>query len=136
MDRGFDGVCITRIEPNKLRQRYLLPRDTELFWLTQDRKEDHDIKPAPEYLMVHIKNFIDSHKNEPGVLLLDGLEYLITFQGDQFESYLKVMRRISDLISQSKVILLIPYDPEAIPAERIAIFRRSGIEVITRDMLT
>jgi hypothetical protein len=135
MDRGFDGICITRTEPNKLRQRYLLPRETEIFWLTQDRKEDHDIKPAPEYLMVHIKNFIETHRNEPGVLLLDGLEYLITFQGDQFESYLKVMRRISDLISQSKVILLIPYDPEALPAERIAIFRRSGIEVITRDML-
>ena len=136
LERGFDGICITRTEPNKLRQRYLLPEETDIYWLTQDRKEDHDIKPAPEYIMVHIKNFIESHRTEPGVLLLDGLEYLITFQGDQFESYLKVMRRISDLISQSKIIMLIPYDPEALSAERIAIFRRSGIEVITRDMLT
>jgi hypothetical protein len=32
--------------------------------------------------------------------------------------------------------MLIPYDPEDLSAERIAIFRRSGIEVITRDMLT
>jgi hypothetical protein len=135
LERGFDGICITRTEPNKLRQRYLLPQENEIFWLTQDRKEDHDIKPAPEYIMVHIKNFIESHKTEPGVLLLDGLEYLITFQGDQFESYLKVMRRISDLISQSKIIMLIPYDPAALSAERIAIFRRSGIEVISRDML-
>ncbi len=135
LERGFVGVCITRTEPNKLRQRYLLPPETEVFWLTQDRKESHDIKPAPEYIMVHIKNFIESHKTEPGVLLLDGLEYLITFQGDQFESYLKVLRRISDLISQSRVIMLIPYDPEALSAERIAIFRRSGIEALTREML-
>lgn len=136
LDRDFTGICITRTEPNKLRQRYLLPQDTDVYWLTQDRKEEFDIKPAPEYLMVHIKNFIDNHKEGPGVILLDGLEYLITFQGDQFDSYLKVMRRISDLVSQTKLVLMIPYDPEAIPAERVALFRRSGIEVISRDMLT
>lgn len=136
LDRGFKGVCITRTEPTKLRQRYLLPQENEIYWLTQDRKEEYDIKPAPEYLMVNIKNFIDNHGDEPGVILLDGLEYLVTFQGDQFDSYLKVMRRISDLISQSKLILIIPYDPEAISPDRVALFRRSGIEVITRDMLT
>jgi hypothetical protein len=135
LDRGFTGMCITRTEPNKLRQRYLLPQDTDVYWLTQDRKEEFDIKPAPEYLMVNIKNFIESHKDEPGVILLDGLEYLITFQGDQFESYLKVMRRISDQVSQTKLVLLIPYDPEAISPERVALFRRSGIEVINREML-
>jgi hypothetical protein len=136
LDRGFTGMCITRTEPTKLRQRYLLPQDTDVYWLTQDRKEEFDIKPAPEYLMVNIKNFIDSHKDEQGVILLDGLEYLITFQGDQFDSYLKVMRRISDHISQSKLVLLIPYDPEAITPERVALFRRSGIEIINREMLT
>jgi hypothetical protein len=136
MEKGLKGICITRTEPTKLRQRYLLPPDSDIFWLTQDRKEEKDIKPAPEYLWTHIKNFIESHGREPGVILLDGLEYLITFQGDQFDSYLKVLRRISDLISQSKLILLIPYDPDAIPTERIALFRRSGIEVITKDMLT
>ena len=136
LDRGFSGICITRTEPGKLRQRYLLPQDTTVYWLTQDRKEEFDIRPAPEYLLVNIKNFIDAHKDEPGVILLDGLEYLITFQGDQFDSYLKVMRRISDLVSQTKLVLLMPYDPEAISAERIALFRRSGIELISRDMLT
>jgi hypothetical protein len=136
LDRGFKGICITRTEPTKLRQRYLLPPESPVYWLTQDRKEEFDIKPAPEYLMVNIKNFIDANKDEPGIIMLDGLEYLITFQGDQFDSYLKVMRRISDLISQSKLILLIPYDPDAIPTDRVALFRRSGIEVITREMLT
>ena len=119
-----------------MRQRYLLPPESDIYWLTQDRKEEKDIKPAPEYLMVHIKNFIDNHGKEPGIILLDGVEYLITFQGDQFDSYLKVLRRISDLISQSKLIMLIPYDPDAISPERIALFRRSGLEVITKDMLT
>ena len=135
LDRGYSGMCITRTEPGKLRQRYLLPQDTDVYWLTQDRKEEFDIRPAPEYLMVNIKNFIDAHSDEPGVVLLDGLEYLITFQGDQFDSYLKVMRRISDLVSQSRLIMMIPYDPEAITPERVALFRRSGIEVITRQML-
>ena len=136
LDRGFSGICITRTEPAKLRQRYLLPQDTTVYWLTQDRKEEFDIRPAPEYLMVNIKNFIDAHRDEPGVILLDGLEYLITFQGDQFDSYIKVMRRISDLVSQTKLMLLMPYDPEAISTERVALFRRSGIELISREMLT
>ncbi len=136
VEKGFNGMCISRMAPSKVQERYLLPPDSNIYWLTQERKEDHDIRPAPEYLMVNIKNFIDRSGDEPGVILLDGLEYLITFQGDQFESYLKVFRRITDLISQSKLILLIPYDPEAIPPERIALFRRSGIEVITQDMLS
>ena len=68
------------------------------------------------------------------VILLDGLEYLVTFMGDQFDSYLKVLRRIADLISQTNLILLIPYDPEAITRDRIALFRRSGIEVLTIEM--
>jgi hypothetical protein len=136
LDRGFAGMCITRTEPNKLRHRYLLPPENAVYWLTQDRKEEFDIRPAPEYLYVNIKNFLEAHQEEPGVILLDGLEYLITFQGDQFDAYLRVMRRIADLISQTKVVLLIPYDPEAIIAERVALFRRSGIEVITRHMLT
>jgi hypothetical protein len=135
LEKGFKGMCISRSEPTKLKQRYLLPMDTPIYWITQDRKEDMDIKPAPEYLMVNIKAFIDKQGKEPGIILLDGLEYLITFQGDQFDSYLKVLRRIADLISQSGVILVIPYDPVAIPADRVALFRRSGIEVITRDML-
>ncbi|NIP36539.1 MAG: hypothetical protein GWN18_16395, partial [Thermoplasmata archaeon] len=49
LDRGFTGMCITRTEPTKLRQRYLLPQDTDVYWLTQDRKEEYDIRPAPEY---------------------------------------------------------------------------------------
>jgi hypothetical protein len=135
LEKGFKGICISRTEPGKLKQRYLLPADTPIYWITQDRKEEMDIKPAPEYLMVNIKAFIDKQGREPGIILLDGLEYLITFQGDLFDSYLKVLRRIADLISQSGVILVIPYDPVAIPADRVALFRRSGIEVITRDML-
>ena len=135
VEKGFNGMCISRMSPSKVQERYLLPPDSNIYWLTQERKEERDIRPAPEYLMVNIKSFIDRHGEEPGVILLDGLEYLITFQGDQFDSYLKVFRRITDLISQSKLILLIPYDPEAIPPERIALFRRSGIEVITQDML-
>lgn len=135
VEKGYAGMCISRTEPGKLKQRYLLPPDTPVFWLTQDRKDETDIKPAPEYLMVNIKSFIDRQGREPGIILLDGLEYLITFQGDQFDSYLKVLRRIADLISQTSIVLVIPYDPIAIPADRVALFRRSGIEVITRDML-
>ncbi len=136
LEKGYKGMCISRTEPGKLKERYLLPADTSVYWLTQDRREETDIKPAPEYLMVNIKSFIDERGREPGIILLDGLEYLITFQGDQFDSYLKVLRRIADIVSQTSVILVIPYDPEAVPAERVALFRRSGIEVITSDMLT
>ncbi len=135
VEKGYRGMCISRTEPGKLKQRYLLPPDTQVFWLTQDRKEDTDIKPGPEYLMVNIKAFIDRQGKGPGIILLDGLEYLITFQGDQFDSYLKVLRRIADLVSQTGIVLVIPYDPVAISADRVALFRRSGIEVITRDML-
>ena len=64
-------------------------------------------------------------------IILDGIEYLITYSGDMFESVLRSLRKLTDKISISNTCLIIPLDPDVVSKERIALFSRSGIEIVT-----
>jgi len=125
---GYLGLCISRTEPTKLAERYAFEPGTLVYWLTGERRGEKDLKPAPEYLVNHVKSFVDESAGRNGVILLDGLEFLITFSGDQFDPYLKALRRISDLVAQSHTVFVVVYDSEVFPPERVALIRRSGFE--------
>lgn len=128
--QGYVGLCITRTEPSKLAERYVFEPGTLVYWLTGERKSDVDLKPAPEYLVMRVKSFVDTSEGKNGVVLLDGLEFLITFSGDQFDAYLKALRRIADFVAQSHTVFMVVYDPEVFPPDRVALIRRSGFEVL------
>lgn len=127
---GYLGLCISRTEPTKLAERYAFEPGTLVYWLTAERRGEKDLKPAPEYLVNQVKSFVDEAGQRNGVILLDGLEFLITFSGDQFETYLKALRRIADLVAQSRTVFVVVYDAEVFPPERVALIRRSGFEML------
>lgn len=131
--QGYLGLCISRTEPTKLAERYAFEPGTLVYWLTAERRGERDLKPAPEYLVSQVKSFVDAAEGRNGVVLLDGLEFLITYAGDQFESYLKALRRIADLVAQSRTVFVVVYDAEVFPPERVALIRRSGFEVLPAD---
>ena len=83
--------------------------------------------------MSQVKSFVDAAEGRNGVVLLDGLEFLITYAGDQFDSYLKALRRIADLVAQSRTVFVVVYDAEVFPPERVALIRRSGFELLAAD---
>jgi hypothetical protein len=128
--QGYLGLCISRTEPTKLAERYAFEPGTLVYWLTAERRGDRDLKPAPEYLVNQVKSFVDASEGKNGVVLLDGLEFLITYSGDQFDSYLKALRRIADLVAQSRTVFIVVYDADIFPTERVALIRRSGFELL------
>jgi hypothetical protein len=127
---GYLGLCISRTEPTKLAERYAFEPGTLVYWLTGERRGEKDLRPAPEYLVNQVKSFVDEAGQRNGVILLDGLEFLITFSGDMFETYLKALRRIADLVAQSRTVFVVVYDAEVFPPERVALIRRSGFELL------
>ncbi len=128
--QGYLGLCISRTEPTKLAERYAFEPGTLVYWLTAERRGDRDLKPAPEYLVNQVKSFVDASQGKNGVVLLDGLEFLITYSGDQFDTYLKALRRIADLVAQSRTVFVVVYDSEVFLPERVALIRRSGFELL------
>jgi hypothetical protein len=136
--QGYLGLCISRTEPTKLAERYAFEPGTLVYWLTAERRGERDLRPAPEYLVNQVKSFVDAAEGKNGVILLDGLEFLITYAGDQFDTYLKALRRIADLVAQSRTVFVVVYDAEVFPPERVALIRRSGFEVLpaTPDAVT
>jgi hypothetical protein len=127
---GYLGLCISRTEPTKLAEKYAFEPGTLVYWLTAERRGDKDLRPAPEYVVNQVKSFVEETENSNGVILLDGLEFLITYSGDQFDAYLKALRRIADLVAQSRTVFVVVYDAEVFPPERVALIRRSGFELL------
>ncbi|HEX9710334.1 MAG TPA: DUF835 domain-containing protein, partial [Candidatus Thermoplasmatota archaeon] len=127
---GYLGLCISRTEPTKLAERYAFEPGTLVYWLTTERRGEKELRPAPEYLVNQVKSFVEEAENRNGVILLDGLEFLITYSGDQFDAYLKALRRIADLVAQSRTVFIVVYDAEVFPSERVALIRRSGFETL------
>jgi hypothetical protein len=127
---GYLGLCISRTEPTKLAEKYAFEPGTLVYWLTAERRGDKDLRPAPEYVVNQVKSFVEEAEDRNGIILLDGLEFLITYSGDQFDAYLKALRRISDLVAQSRTVFVVVYDAEVFPPDRVALIRRSGFELL------
>ncbi len=127
---GYLGLCISRTESTKLAEKYAFEPGTLVYWLTAERRGDKDLRPAPEYVVNQVKSFVEEAGDRNGIILLDGLEFLITYSGDQFDAYLKALRRIADLVAQSRTVFVVVYDAEVFPPERVALIRRSGFELL------
>lgn len=127
---GYLGLCISRTEPTKLAEKYAFEPGTLVYWLTAERRGDTDLRPAPEYVVNQVKSFVEEAEDRNGIILLDGLEFLITYSGDQFDAYLKALRRIADLVAQSRTVFIVVYDAEVFPPDRVALIRRSGFELL------
>ncbi len=70
-----DGLCITKISPDIIKERYGLD-NISILWLTSECKEDSCIDPQNIYdLKLHIEYFLN--KNPNGVILFDCLGTLI-----------------------------------------------------------
>jgi archaellum biogenesis ATPase FlaH len=79
--------------------------------------------------MIYVaEEYIDN--NEKPVLLLDGLEYLIS--NNTFNSVLRFIRRLIDKISESEAILLIGVSQLAIKEQELKLLEKEMTPVIIR----
>ena len=103
---GVVGLAITRAYPVKVRETYRLSK-TPLVWLTYEKDKNAVTPYDLETLNNIVRNFI-SNQNESAVII-DGLEYLILH--NSFETVLKFIQSLVDLVVKSESRLIISIDP-------------------------
>jgi hypothetical protein len=125
IDHGLPGLCISRIHPNMLRERYKL-KDAKIFWLSKSIGQN-TLNPADVGVIVHsIKKFLD--ENEEGAVLLHGIGNVIT--NTSFTVTIKVLDDLFESVMQKNARLIIPVDPAAFDKKELALILRDK-EVIT-----
>jgi len=78
---------------------------------------EQTISPSLESLMFEVEDFMD--RNERSVVLIDGIEYLIS--NNNFNSVLSLLRKIIDKTSETNTILLVSVSPYTIDEKEIKI---------------
>jgi two-component system cell cycle response regulator len=104
---NIQGLCITRQNPQLIRDRYGLEK-TPLVWLSggETAMGETSIKPGNlSSITATVSDFV--MKAENGVVMLDGMEYLMARNG--FDSMLKFVQYLNDRIvtSQSRAFFCI-----------------------------
>jgi hypothetical protein len=114
LSRGSAGLSVTRSEPSRIIEKYGLSADaTSFIWLTRIEKEEiiqngrhYAIGNSLPNLAAGIRSFYA--KQEECVVILEGLEYLIT-QFD-FRPVLKFIQMIAEQAEYSRGYLIITAD--------------------------
>ncbi|MDW7733499.1 MAG: DUF835 domain-containing protein [Methanolobus sp.] len=119
--QGKPGLCITRRNPEDVRARHGLSK-TPFVWLSKNRNQSQQTIDPAELFRIHptISDFIS--KIDDGVILMDGLEYLLL--DNDFISVVKLMEQTNDtmMASNSRMILLI--DPGTIDKKEFHLLKR------------
>lgn len=119
------GLAISRQHPDLIRQKYGLEK-TPLFWLATRAGQDV-ISPTNLGILTHtIIKFIE--ENACGVILLDGLEYLVS--NNDFNKALRVIDQVNDHVAQSKCRVIIPVDPRAFDQKELALLERNMERIV------
>jgi hypothetical protein len=117
---NYEGLCICRTNPKKIKENFGL-EDVSMYWLTdRESKSEATISPSLENMIYVAEEFID--RSDEAVLLLDGLEYLIS--NNSFNPVLRFLRRLIDKISETESILLISVSPKAINTQELKLLER------------
>ena len=114
------GLAVTRQHPDLVRQKYGLER-TPIYWLATKTGKDV-IAPTNLGILTHtLINFVEEHEN--GVILLDGIEYLVS--NNDFPKVLRLIDQVNDHISQSSTLMILPVDPRAFDTKEVALLERN-----------
>jgi hypothetical protein len=103
------GLCVTRQSPKKIREQYGLEK-TPIIWLTGGEGIPGEISMKPDNLTglgATLGKFLAESKG--GLVLLDGVEYLMTRNG--YEAVLKLMHFLNDRVMTSDCMVLCGIDP-------------------------
>src|SRR5437899_12156957 len=92
------GLCITRQYPDRVRRERGLT-ETRIMWLSHTPGEDFHNPTAIGTLAKVIQKFIEDNNGE-GVVLLDGLEYLIINNG--FLQTLMFVEHVNEFVMQRR----------------------------------
>lgn len=123
-NKSMSSFCITRTFPDKVRERYQLG-DTPILWLSNVSKDDAVRPKDLEKLSLALEEFLSK---QGGIVLLDGIEYLIT--NNNFITVLKLIQSLRDQVAINRSILLLSINPSTMEVHQINLLRREVDMVI------
>lgn len=119
---GRRGLVITRVHPDRVQKEHAL--DCPVMWIAKSTKAASGVLSLePTRLMkIHstISDFIKANKG--AVVLLDGLEYLITENG--FSSVMKAIQLTNEEVAMNSAFLLVPVDPRTLETQQLGYLER------------
>lgn len=121
IQNGRKGLCITRKNPKRLREQFKW-KNLQIIWLTRNNLDSENcIDPTNiSRLSIEIVNFISKSKN--GIILLEGLEYLIS--QNSYQIILHFMQLINDKIMLSNCTIIVPLDPLILSEREVHLLER------------
>ncbi|MGQ9787720.1 MAG: DUF835 domain-containing protein [Candidatus Hadarchaeaceae archaeon] len=125
---GNPGLIITTSHPAHVRREHNIPERITILWLS---KMDVEYAISPSNLGIirdRISAFVS--KKENAVVMLEGLEYLITTNG--FDLTLKLIHDIREITMINRARLIVPVAPLALEPKQLEMMRRF-MEVITTE---
>lgn len=129
VQRGFPGLCVARIHPDELRDRYGM-EDVKLIWLTRSEKRgtvlealgagEEFVSPSNlAGLASELIKFIDAGGK---AVVLEGLEYLVT--QNSFNPVMKFLQKINEKALVKGVTFLVSIDPNTLGAREYQLLSR------------
>ncbi|MBM4248771.1 MAG: DUF835 domain-containing protein [Euryarchaeota archaeon] len=132
---GSRGFCVTRVHPKRIRKRFELG-DTPILWITTSEVADEKcVHPSDlAKLNMAINEMLRNFENL--VILLEGIEYLVTYNG--FDSILRFVQVINDRIMVTNSRFLITLDPATLDSSSLHILERdlTPVEDLSRLEVT
>jgi hypothetical protein len=128
LEKGVGGLCITTTYPAKLRKDYNFANtDVDIVWISRSVDKDAiDPKRLDFEIARAINNFVKSKKG--GMILLDGLEYLIVENG--LDNVLKFLKKTTDLSSIYECTLLVLVNPNSLKIGELVLLKKEFDEII------
>lgn len=121
LEQKIPGLVVTRQYPERVRRERGLT-DVRIVWLSHTPGEDFHNPTAIGTLAKVLQKFIEDNNGE-GVILLDGLEFLIINNG--FLQTLMFVEHVNEFIMQHRAILLLPVSPETLEEKELALLERN-----------
>jgi hypothetical protein len=119
-----NGLIITRKSPPQMKSFYNIEA-IPLLWLCQKEEKDVLFPTHLHKLVYLISETVSTHDNS--IILLDGLEYLVVH--NRFDTVIKQLYIIRDVLWRHGGILLIPLDPEAFSEREMGLLEKESVSI-------
>ncbi len=124
IETGMEGLCVTRDYPEKVKKKYGL-ENVSMVWLSNVDREDVIRPKNLEKFSLKLEKFLTE---EGGIILLNGLEYLIT--NNEFRTVLHLIQSIKDQVAINESILLIPVNATTLEEHQLDLLESEVDEVL------
>ena len=123
---GSSGLCLSRQHPKYLKEK-VLKGSFDVYWLTS-MEGRNNIDPTNLGILRHVFiRFIE--ENERAVVILDGLELLITH--NDFPKVLRVINNLIEQVMQKNVTFILSIDERTLDERELALLERN-MEIVKR----